>query len=180
MAELQWVATQINQDIETGLRPEQVLVIATGPRYRDVGHVLLRQQLEQYGHEVNCVWLGDPKVFATDGEVTVSVIHRAKGNEAASVYLIGLETIQNPEYRESAVHRRNEAFVGITRSRTWCTITGVEEEGVTILEEVKRVAAAVSRPDPEITFPIPDPKKLDHELEDDPRMETTKLFDFAD
>ncbi|THE63994.1 hypothetical protein D8Y22_15255 [Salinadaptatus halalkaliphilus] len=56
--------------------------------------------------------------------------------------------------------RVNEAFVGVTRSRTWCTVTGVESEGITILEEAKRVSAAVSRSNPEITFEIPDPKKI--------------------
>ncbi len=180
MAELEWVAKQINQDIESGLQPEQILVIVPGSRHRDIGHVLLRDQLEQHDRNVNCVWLDDPKVFATDGEVTVSGIHRAKGNEAASVYFVGLENIQDPAYRDSAVHRRNEAFVGITRSRTWCTITGVESDGVTILNEAKQVAAAVSRPSPEITFEIPDPTKLDHELEEDSNLETPELFDFAD
>jgi len=177
MAELEWVAESISDDIADGIHPEQILVISVGNRYRDIGDVLLRKQLEARDCDVNCVWQGDTKIFAKDGEVTVSGIHRAKGNEAASVYLLGLENIQDPDYRESAVHRRNEAFVGITRSRSWCTVTGVEEDDITILDEAKQVAAAVSRPDPEITFEIPDPKKLDNEFEDD--SETT-LFEFAE
>lgn len=178
MAELRWVADRVAKDIEDGLRPEQVLVIVLGDRFTDTGGTLLASELEERDLEANCVWQGDKKTFAEEGAVTISGIRRAKGNEAASVYVVGLEWIQNSSYRESHVHRRNEAFVGISRSRAWCTITGVSEAGVTILEEADRVEAEVTRPDPEISFEIPDPKKLDHEFEEDAILEESVLHDF--
>lgn len=178
MSELRWVADRIVRDVEAGLQPEQILVIVLGDRYIDTGGTLLANELEERGLGTNCVWQGDKKTFAAEGAVTISGIRRAKGNEAASVYLVGLEWIQNSSYRESAVHRRNEAFVGISRSRSWCTITGVSKKGTTILDEADRVAAEVTRPDPEISFEIPNPKKLDHEFEENASLEETALHDF--
>ena len=178
ISELRWIADRIAADIDDGLRPEGILVIVLGDRYVDTGGTLLANELERRGIEPNPVWQGDAKTFASDGAVTISGIHQAKGNEAASVYLAGLEWVENPTYRESAVHRRNEAFVGISRSRAWCTISGVQEPGATILEEADRVREAVARPDPEISFAIPDPKKLANEFDDDGEFEKTALADF--
>ena len=178
MSELRWIADRIARDVDEGLQPEQILVIVLGDRYVKTGGTLLENELEERHLEANCVWEGDSKRFASDGAVTISGIHQAKGNEAASVYLAGLEWVQNPSYRESAVHRRNEAFVGISRSRAWCTISGVTEKPVTILEEADRVRAEVTRPDPELTFEIPDPRKLAHEFEKTERFEETALHDF--
>ena len=180
MAELRWVADRITQDVDDGLPPEEVLVIVLGDRYRDVGGTLLANELDENELEINQVWNGDGKTFAVDGEITVSGVHRAKGNEAASVYLVGLEWLQDSAYRKSEVHRRNEAFVGISRSRAWCTITGVDDPGVTVLDEADRVQAAVNRPDPAITMEIPDPKKLDNEFENSPSFDETSLNDFIE
>ena len=178
MSELRWIADRVARDVDEGIAPDQILVIVLGDRYTDTGGTLLANELEERDLEANCVWEGDSKTFASDGAVTISGIHQAKGNEAASVYLAGLEWVQDPDYRESTVHRRNEAFVGISRSRAWCTISGVTEKGVTILEEADRVRAEVTRPDPELTFEIPDPKKLAHEFEETERLEETALHDF--
>ncbi|MFC3959462.1 NERD domain-containing protein [Halovivax cerinus] len=180
VSELRWVADRIARDVEAGLRPEQLLVIVLGDRYRDTGGTLLANELESRGLAANRVWRGDRKTFAVDGAVTISGVRRAKGNEAAAVYLVGLEWIQDDDYRESAVHRRNEAFVGITRTRAWCAITGVTGPDVTILDEADRVQAAVTRPDPSISFEIPDPKKLDNEFEETDAIEETALTDFIE
>lgn len=178
--ELEWVAEQIKTDIEDeGLSPEQILVIPLGPNAKGHGHHILREELNNRGIEINCVWNKNNKVFEKEDQVTVSRINRAKGNEAASVYVVGLEEAMNEEYRGNVVRRRNEVFVAITRSRAWCTITGTED-GAEILDELERTLGALRKASPSVTFEIPDVQALDNELEKDTEnIQDTNITDFV-
>ncbi|MHC5732134.1 MAG: ATP-binding domain-containing protein, partial [Nostoc sp.] len=60
--------------------------------------------------------------FWHEGAVTVSRIHRAKGNEANMVYIVGLDNIAKDE---SNIKLRNQLFVALTRSRAWVNLSGV-------------------------------------------------------
>lgn len=179
-SELAWVADQIESDIrEEGLAPEQVMVVPLGPKAKDHGHHLLREQLDERDIDINCVWNEDNKEFAQAGAVTVSRVNRAKGNEAAAVYVVGIDQIENEYYLGEEARRRNQAFVALTRSRAWCTITGLET--ASLEAEVDRVLGDVRKADPVVTFEIPDVKKLDNEFEaDTAELEATTLGDFGD
>ncbi|MBD2730239.1 ATP-binding domain-containing protein [Nostoc sp. FACHB-892] len=61
--------------------------------------------------------------FWYEGAVTVSRIHRAKGNEANMVYIVGLDNIAS---NESDIKLRNQLFVALTRSRAWVNLSGVD------------------------------------------------------
>lgn len=52
--------------------------------------------------------------FWRDGGVTVSQIHRAKGNEAEMVHVVGFDLVARDE---DSVNLRNGLFVALTRSR---------------------------------------------------------------
>lgn len=54
--------------------------------------------------------------FWRDGGVTVSQIHRAKGNEAEMVHVVGFDLVARDE---DSVNLRNGLFVALTRSRGW-------------------------------------------------------------
>ncbi|MDL0126420.1 NERD domain-containing protein [Halobacterium salinarum] len=167
--EAEWVAEHIKTDIqEEGLDPEQILVIPLGPNGRGHAHFSLRNALNEYDIEINCVWNNDDhKQFTKPGNVTVSRINRAKGNEAASVYVMSTEAVENENRRKGPVQRRNEAFVAITRSRSWCTITGQIGDRRAMFNELHSLTSEVSQEEPEITFEVPNPKSLEHELEED-------------
>jgi superfamily I DNA and RNA helicase len=60
--------------------------------------------------------------FWEDEAVTISKIHRAKGNEADMVYVIGLD---NVAAEESNINLRNQVFVALTRARGWVKLCGV-------------------------------------------------------
>ena len=177
-AELEWVADQIAQDIaHEGLDPEQILAIPLGPNAKGHGHYTLREELAERDIDINCVWNEDNKIFEKPGQVTVSRINRAKGNEAAAVYVIGAEEIANEDYLGEEVRRRNQAFVAITRSRAWCTISGIET--APLVSEFDEVLGDIRKVDPEITFKIPNAKELDNELETDTaELEATTLSEF--
>lgn len=64
----------------------------------------------------------NPNQFWFPGAITISTIHRAKGQEADMVYLIGLDQIAQDE---SSIYLRNQLFVALTRTRAWVNISGI-------------------------------------------------------
>jgi len=166
-SEIESVAEKIERDIlDHDLNPEDIMVI------------LLNQQTEadaekpaQYLSDelddditINQVWEGERSVFKKDGEVTLSRVNRAKGNEAAMVYVTGLEYVDDVSSGDSLVQRRNEIFVSITRTRGWCHISGVGECGAS--DELRDVINDVCGGDPQIEFPAPDTQSLENKMEE--------------
>ena len=64
----------------------------------------------------------NPNQFWCEGGVTVSRIHRAKGNEADMVYVVGLDNVAKDE---SNLQRRNQLFVALTRAKGWMKLSGI-------------------------------------------------------
>ena len=60
--------------------------------------------------------------FWYPGAITISTIHRAKGQEADMVYLIGLDNIAQ---NESNLYLRNQLLVALTRTRAWVNLSGI-------------------------------------------------------
>lgn len=79
----------------------------------------------------------DPNKFWCEGGVTVSRIHRAKGNEADMVYVVGLDNIAKDE---SNIRLRNQLFIALTRTRAWVKLSGVGN--YQMYEEMRRVIAS--------------------------------------
>ena len=75
--------------------------------------------------------------FWYPGAVTISTIHRAKGQEADIVYLIGLDNIAKDE---SNIYLRNQLFVALTRSRGWVNISGISN--YSLYRELEQIIAS--------------------------------------
>ncbi|MEN9257721.1 MAG: hypothetical protein Q6L55_03200 [Gloeomargarita sp. SRBZ-1_bins_9] len=148
-AEQEWIATQIAQDLQQGLRPTDLLV--TGPRgsaeldyFRQ-----LQARLRQQG--VKAIIAGEdtpPDVFWQPEQVTLASIGRAKGHEAWKVYACRFHWATQPFWQgETELHKRNEGFVALTRARVWCVVTGLQGKSP-VLDEL----AAVVQQAPQLTF----------------------------
>ncbi|WP_050033911.1 DEAD/DEAH box helicase [Halorubrum halophilum] len=178
--EIEWIAEQLRQDIfENGLDPEDLLVISlsgqrrNGKSNRDFCQTNLEHALDKFDIELNTAWASedsppadDEKAFKQPGEVTLSGINRAKGNEAASVYVMGADSTVEETWRDSELKRRNQLFVALTRSRAWCTVTGTNP-GSMFHSEVEAVLEEVQKDSPTLSFEVPESRDLDHELEED-------------
>lgn len=178
--EIGWVTERVAEDVHAeGLPPSEVMIVPLGANYESLGD-RIQQTLQENDVGSNCVWNGDDKKFTREGEVTISNIHRAKGNEAVSVYIVGVDTAADKHRYGTTVQRRNETFVAISRSRGWCTITGSEQNReASILDELERVIDSVSKDNPEIRFKVPDVRTLENELETETEEYiTTSLTDF--
>lgn len=183
--ELQWVSKKIQIDIhQGGLNPEQVLVIplckghTNGMKNREFVADKLGTLLDRHDIHTNPVWDDDNKIFTQDGKVTLAGVNRAKGNEAASVYVLGLDSINTEQWRDEEVHRRNQLFVALTRSRAWVSISGTHPNA-SIHTEVGSVINDVQSTPPYVTFEVPNSRELDNELEEDTvELESPTLDDF--
>ena len=79
-----------------------------------------------------------PNQFWHDGAVTISGIHRAKGNEAEMVYVMGLDDIAK---NEASLTHRNQLFVAMTRAKGWVHLSGLNDK-YSFYEELEQVLAS--------------------------------------
>lgn len=94
--------------------------------------------------------------FWHDDAVTISTIHRAKGNEADMIYILGLDKVAE---NESNVSLRNQVFVAMTRARGWVNISGVGD--YPLYQELKSVIESNGRFS--FVFKRPEKQELDDE-----------------
>jgi superfamily I DNA and RNA helicase len=135
--ELTVLAQKLKQNLnQDSLQPDrEILIIILGADYDTAALVkqtaifLINQGINIYlpTHSTfNC--LDTPREqrnynqFWYPGAITISTIHRAKGQEADLVYLIGLDKIAQ---NESNIYLRNQLFVALTRTRAWVNVSGI-------------------------------------------------------
>ncbi len=148
-SELTALAKNITYNLRCdGLRPSrEILVIVLGSFFQaarleiHLARFLIRQGIDIFipsspdcnilkPDKDNC----DPNKFWCEGAVTVSRIHRAKGNEADMVYVVGLDNVAKDE---SNIYLRNQLFVALTRARGWVKLSGIG--AYPMYEEMHRV-----------------------------------------
>ena len=137
--ELEALAERIKYNLEEdGLKPSRdILIVVLGsvqeaPNLEtEVGEFLIKKGIDVYiaaAKRLNQLKPNfqagtlNPDRFWCEGGVTISRIHRAKGNEANMVYVVGVDKIAE---NESDPNLRNQLFVALTRSRGWACMSGI-------------------------------------------------------
>ena len=133
-----WIVNEIIKNIEVEhLRPEDIVVInPNAKRTRDaVGNI--RGRLLAHGIDSTLVGVSSSKdLFANEGKVAFSGIHRAKGNEAGMVYII------NAQYCFSGwelAKKRNTLFTAMTRAKAWVRVSGVGDNMQGLVDEFDKL-----------------------------------------
>ena len=122
--EAKFVADEIYKNIhQDELQMRDILVISLAnenlERYVGALRYVLYNEYQIPSHIAGVTTSRDS--FFQDNSITISGILRAKGNEAAVVYIIGAQDcMQDYNIR----HHRNELFTAITRSKMWVRILG--------------------------------------------------------
>ena len=122
--EAKFVADEIYKNIhQDDLQMRDILVISLAnenlERYVGALRYVLYNEYQIPSHIAGVTTSRDN--FFQDSSITISGILRAKGNEAAVVYIIGAQDcMQDYNIR----HHRNELFTAITRSKMWVRILG--------------------------------------------------------
>lgn len=128
------IKLNIKNDYLTPSKHILVIVLGEGKVANDlqkeVANTLIQHQIDCYipsMKEKNQITVKDwrdkkPDKFIEDGAVTISLVPRAKGNEANVVYVVGADLVAK---NEANIQLRNQLFVGLTRSKGWANLSGI-------------------------------------------------------
>lgn len=122
--EVAYVGSSIKEAIEQqALKPDDILVIAADDRNAKTYLEMISAHLHESGIRTNNLQVDKFGVqdFVRDGCVTLTTIHKAKGNEAYMVFVVGVDALFYPPTLRS----RNMVFTAMTRAKAWLRITGM-------------------------------------------------------
>ena len=124
--EIAYVVACIEADIKAGLKAEDIMVVCLDDIRVPLYFSALKAGLNDRKIDVFNVQEqpSSSRIFAMPETVTLSTVHKAKGNEAGSIYALGVDGLFDPIQRQK-IGSRNKIFVAITRSKAWVTLTGV-------------------------------------------------------
>ena len=148
--EVEAVASQIEACIrEQGLRPDDILIVAANDRnartyLSSISAALRRRRIDTNNLHADRYSIQD---FVRENSVTLSTIHKAKGNEAYQVFVVGIDALFNPINLRS----QNMVFVAMTRAKAWLHVTGVGQ----FAEVFKRELDEAKRRLPNLEFRYP-------------------------
>lgn len=170
---IQYIKKDINDE---KLNPDDILVITVNDFTAKSVLKMVSNALEEENILFNDIH-SDPfniMNFFMKDRVTLSTIHKAKGNEAYSVYIVGIDFL----FQYPNLIKRNRLFTAITRSKAWVTLMGV---GKFAKECQKEIEAALLNY-PFLIFKYPDEieiKRIRRELSFDSikKMKKYKLFE---
>jgi len=153
--ECEFVANCIVNDLNDELEHEDIIVISLDDRaarnyFIKISSLLMEKDIKTFN------LLEAPSfntAFRKDNHITLTTVYRAKGNEAGSVYIVGVDKIF--ESKDSVIER-NKLFTAITRSKAWVTVTGMGEETKYFEREIKKII----KNDYKLIFKMPDRTEL--------------------
>lgn len=148
--EFRWITTQIKGFLEDGLRPEEILVISLDDRNARKYFDGIVAALIADGILCNNI-LDNPYTspqFSVENKITLSTVHRAKGNEAAAVIVVGIDALFMTRNSRTA---RNRIFTAFTRSKAWLRVSGIGDYANFFIAELS--VALKNSPRLEFTFP---------------------------
>ncbi|MBW9159611.1 DEAD/DEAH box helicase [Clostridium tagluense] len=133
-----WVADQIEKNInEDELEYKDILVIHTNPLTTQSQVGIIRKMLGEKGINNHLAGVStSPDQFFLEDSITFTSIHRAKGNEAAMVYVIDAQECYGGY---ELARKRNILFTAITRSKAWVRILGYGENAMLLKKEFNKV-----------------------------------------
>ncbi|MDT8921725.1 ATP-binding domain-containing protein [Pseudomonas taiwanensis] len=151
--EINWVIRDAKSFLEGGLLPEDIIVIALDDRNARTYFKRLSSSFAAAGISTNNIH-ADPysePPFSLQDKITLSTVYRAKGNEAAVVYVVGVDAVYLGQRGE-----RNKLFVAFTRTKAWLRVSGCAGATVQIGREVEAAAADF----PFLRFRMPDLSRM--------------------
>lgn len=136
-----WVAEQIKINLtQDELRSDDIIIINPDPLTTKKAVGPIRSRLFEQGINSHTAGVDTtPDVFFSqnDDSIAFSGIYRAKGNEAAMVYIVNTESCYNSMHNLAKI--RNQLFTAITRSKAWVRVLGVGEDMDKLIDEYKKI-----------------------------------------
>jgi superfamily I DNA and RNA helicase len=128
------VTKAILAQIRDGLRPDDIVVAVVDDRNAKDYLNLLGLQLSRSNIACNNIHeaSGVPE-FQVDGRVTLTTVHKAKGNEGFAVHVIGADAL----FLSPTKGPRNRLFTAMTRAKGWLRVTGVGAAAKKLVKEIE-------------------------------------------
>lgn len=136
--EVNWICNSIRSSIkEDGLRPDDIIVISLDDRnskyyFNQIGDTLYNMGIFSHNLSSNSYEKG----FIEDERVTLSTVYKAKGHEAAMVFVIGCDVFES---KRDERNMRNKVFTSFTRAKAWLRISGINIAEDSIVSEIRQV-----------------------------------------
>lgn len=138
--QLQWLVEQIEKNLnEDELRYQDIMVIHPIPKTTQTATGKVREMLFEKGINSHLVGVTASKdYFFQENSIAFTGIYRAKGNEAAMVYVINAQECLLGSKSEIAT-KRNILFTAMTRSKAWLRVIGYRLEMEWLKQEFERI-----------------------------------------
>lgn len=153
--ECNYVVNNILDDLNEDLRPEDIMVISVDDQnckayFKDISEKLRKKNVNIY----NAVEAPSTSTnFKIEDCVTLSTVYRAKGNESASVHIVGVDKVFE---NKDIISERNKIFTAITRANAWVSISGIGKYAMIFKKEMQQIANNHYQ----LKFEMPDVSKI--------------------
>jgi superfamily I DNA and RNA helicase len=139
-----WLVDAIERNLtHDELLPDDIVVINPDPFTTRDAVKDARKILMQKGINSNLAGVtSSVDIFSEPGTMTFTGIFRAKGNEAAMVYVINAQDCFSAFVPRDVARVRNRLFTAITRSKAWVRVLGVGPSMAALRNELEKVKAA--------------------------------------
>ncbi|WP_318616769.1 DEAD/DEAH box helicase [Sporosarcina sp. YIM B06819] len=136
--EIGWVTDSIEKAInEEGLRADDIIVISIDDKYCKSYFKSISELLYEKGIFTNNLSLGfNEQGFIEDEKVTLTTVYKAKGHEAAMVFVVGCDVFEHSKNERSM---RNKIFTAFTRAKAWLRVSGISINNHSIVAEIGKV-----------------------------------------
>lgn len=168
--ETDYIVREIKDFLSQGLKPEDIMIISLDDRYAKLYFKNLSFKLSENGILSNNIISSrmENPPFILENMITLTTVHRAKGNEAACVFVLGIDSLYpSKKYRQT----RNKIFTAFTRTKAWLRVSGIGTGAQHFFEEIE-ISLNKS---PNIEFIVPNKQNLDHIQRDLGQKEQLKL-----
>ncbi|WP_321954140.1 DEAD/DEAH box helicase [Paraburkholderia bannensis] len=138
-----WLVNEIEKNIrEDELQPEDIVVINPDPVKTKRAVASARAKLFAKGINSSIAGVTNSRdVFFSPNVVTFTGVFRAKGNEAAMVYVINAQDCFSSFFPSELATARSRLFTAITRSKAWVRVLGFGPRMRGLQAEYDRIVA---------------------------------------
>ena len=152
-----WLVSEILKNLrEDELTAEDIIVINPDPLKTRKAVAYARSRLYTEGINSSLAGVsGSPDIFFEPDVITFTGIFRAKGNEAAMVYVINAHDCFESFHPTGLTRVRNQLFTGMTRAKAWVRVLGIGHQMDALIEEYTRIRENNYT----LTFTYPDEKR---------------------
>ncbi|MEE4692107.1 ATP-binding domain-containing protein [Pseudomonas alliivorans] len=154
--ECSWITDGIFAALAEGLKPHDILVISLDDLNARTYFSKISRTLAQHGVRSNNLLtsISAAPPFTLDDMVTLSTVHRAKGNEAPLVFAAGIDAIYQYKNHRSG---RNKLFTAFTRTKAWLRVSGWGDKANYFFREIEESLLNA----PSLVFEVPNIEEIE-------------------